>query len=419
MSTTEGTGGGTATRPSAPDDTAQPAEHTATPPDDNATAPPTGQNSTPRTDHDTTPPTGQKAASATGQDVASATDHEVASPGAGGDAAPGGGGVRLGPVWGPAGAALLAVLVATWWTSSPAVPGITLPGPLVEYGLPVTRLAMQLCALAAVGLSLLPKLLGFDDPDRTEPVLSGARAWAVLAAFGWAVTALAAMVLSAAELSPGRAPDPGAFVEALGSGQGLVISAACALAYTFFGLLAVRFGENVPAEIRIVVAVFGLLPLPVSGHASNWYWHELSMVSMELHVVAAALWTGGLVAMAVLLARHRDLLARALPRFSRLATVALVVVGLSGLFNGLVELALSPITRLPGSLFTTHYGQLVLAKIVCVAAIALLGANIRWRLMPAVARRRPAAFAAWAALELTVMGLAYGVAVALTRAPVA
>ncbi|MFC7381213.1 copper resistance D family protein [Sphaerisporangium rhizosphaerae] len=328
-------------------------------------------------------------------------------------------GARRGPVWGLAGAALVAVLVATWWTSPDSVPGIAIPGPLVEYGLPVTRLAMNLCALAAIGLSLLPKLVGFDDPGRTEPVLSTARTWAVLAAFGWTVTALAAMVLSAAELSPGRAPDPAAYVEAIGSGQGLVMSAACALAFTFFGLLAVRFGENVPAEIRVVVAVFGLLPLPVSGHASNWYWHELSMVSMELHVVAAAMWTGGLVAMAVLLARHRDLLARALPRFSRLATVALAVVALSGLFNGLVELALSPTTRLPGSLLTTHYGQLVIVKVLCVGAVALLGANIRWRLLPAVVQRRATAFAAWAALEVTVMGVAYGVAVALTRAPVA
>ncbi|GGK90305.1 copper resistance protein CopD [Sphaerisporangium melleum] len=339
------------------------------------------------------------------------------SPGDG--AASASGAVWRWPVWGLAGASLVAVLVATWRTAPQAVPGITLPGPLVQYGLPVTRLFMELFALAAVGLSLLPKLLGFDDPGRTEPVMARARVWAVLAAFGWAVAALVAMLLGAAEVVPGRFPDPGGYVEAIGAGQGLVLSAACALAYTFFGLLALRFGEKVPAELRVIVAVFGLLPLPVSGHASNWYWHDLSMVSMELHVVGAALWTGGLAATAVLLARHRDLLARALPAFSRLATVALLVVGLSGLFSALVELALSPTTRLPGSLFTTEYGLLVVAKLVCFGALGLLGAHIRWRLMPAIARGGTTAFAAWAAMEVTVMGLAYGVAVAITRAPVA
>jgi putative copper export protein len=327
--------------------------------------------------------------------------------------------VRRVPAWGLAGAGLLAVVVSTWWTAPEAVPGITLPGPFVEYGLPVVRLVLDLCALATVGLSLLPRFLGFDDPERTEPILSRARVWAVMAAFGWALAALVAMVLSAAEITPGRMPDPAVYVSLIGAGQGLVISAACALIYTFFGLLAVRFGEKVPAELRVVVAVFGLLPLPVSGHASNWYWHDLSMVSMELHVVAAAAWTGGLVALAVLLTRDRELLARALPRFSRLATVALVVVALSGLFSGLVELALSPTTSLPGSLFTTHYGQLVVAKVIFVCAVGALGANIRWRLLPGVARRQATSFAAWAALEVGVMGLAYGVAVALTRAPVA
>ncbi|WP_405146252.1 CopD family protein [Sphaerisporangium sp. NBC_01403] len=330
-----------------------------------------------------------------------------------------GGVVRWPVVWGGAGAALLAVVVASWWTSPEAVPGIAVPGPVVEYGLPVVRLILDLCALAVVGLSLLPRFLGFDDPERTEPILSRARNWAVLAAFGWAVAALVAMVLSAAEVTPGRMPDPAGYVSVIGSGQGLVISAACALIYTCFGLLAVRFGEKVPAELRVVVAVFGLLPLPVSGHASNWYWHDLSMVSMELHVVGASAWTGGLVALAVLLTRDRDLLARALPRFSRLATLALVVVALSGLFNGLVELGLSPTTRLPWSLFTTHYGQLVVAKIILVCAAAALGAHIRWRLLPGIAQRRATAFAAWAALEVGVMAVAYGVAVALTRAPVA
>ncbi|MFC4586832.1 copper resistance D family protein [Sphaerisporangium corydalis] len=344
------------------------------------------------------------------------------SPSHPGEGPPGGGPgfrVRWGPVVGLVGAALLAVVVASWWTSPGAVPGIAVPGPVIEYGLPVVRLVLDLCALATVGLSLLPRFLGFDDPLRTETVLARARSWAVFTAFGWAIAALVAMVMSAAEITPGRAPDPAAYVSVIGAGQGLVISAACALVYTFFGLLAVRFGEKVPAELRVIVALFGLLPLPVSGHASNWYWHDLSMVSMELHVIAASVWTGGLVALAVLLTRDRDLLARALPRFSRLATVALVVVGLSGLFNGLIELVLSPTTSLPGSLFTTRYGQLVVAKIVFVCVVAVLGANIRWRLLPGIARQKTTAFAAWAALEISVMGLAYGVAVALTRAPVA
>ncbi|GAA0363420.1 CopD family protein [Microbispora corallina] len=323
------------------------------------------------------------------------------------------------PVAGLTAGGALAVVIATWLTLPGAVPGIPMPGRVVEYGLPVTRLVLDLAATATVGLSLLPKLLGFDDPVRTEPLAARARHWAVLCALIWCAAALTSVVLSAAELTPGKIPDIADYVNGIGSGQGLVVSASCALAAAAVGMFAVRFGEKVPAELRVLVAGFGLLPLPVTGHASNWYWHDLSMVSMELHVLGAAAWTGGLIALAVLVHRDRELLARTLPRFSRLATYALLVVGASGIFNGVVELVLSPVERFPESLVTTRYGQLVLAKAALIGIVAVLGANIRWRLMPAVARRAPTAFAAWAAFELTVMGLAYGVAVALTRAPVA
>jgi putative copper resistance protein D len=158
--------------------------------------------------------------------------------------------------------------------------------------------------------------------------------------------------------------------------------------------------------------------LPLTGHASNWYYHDLSMVSMELHVVGAAAWAGGLAAVTVLLARHRDLLALALPRFSRLATWCEDVDGVSGLANGLQELALSPISTLPGSLLTTRYGVLVLAKIACLAVVAVIAVQVRGRILPAVAAGRRSTFTVWCGWEVAVLAVAYGVAVVLTRAAV-
>ncbi|GAA1007526.1 copper resistance protein CopD [Acrocarpospora pleiomorpha] len=323
------------------------------------------------------------------------------------------------PLAGLAIAGVFAVVIGTWLTAPDEAPGIPVPGILVDYGLPVTRLLLDLAALATVGLSLLPKLLGFDDVDRTEPIAARARHWAVMSALTWCAAALLATLLSAAEVMPGQIPDVGAYVETIGSGQGLIVSASAALLSAAVGTLAIRFGEKVPAELRVLIAMFGLLPLPVTGHASNWYWHDLSMVSMELHVIGASAWTGGLLAVTLFLATNRSLLATTLPRFSRLATICLFLVGLSGLFNGIVELLLTPTEPFPASLLTTGYGQLLLAKTAFAAAIALLAANIRWRLLPRITQAHPTAFATWAALELTIMGLAYGVAVALTRAPVA
>ncbi|MEW9549531.1 copper resistance D family protein [Nonomuraea sp. NPDC050783] len=318
--------------------------------------------------------------------------------------------------------AVAAAVAAGTFTAQESVPGIPMPGPFVTVGLPVVRVLLDLAAVAVVGLSLLPKLLGFDAPERTEPVLLRVRPLAVIAAWVWAICALLTIVLQTAELNPGGVPTFGmiaAYVGDVGTGQGLLFSAACALAAAGIGLMAVRFGEKVPAELRVIVALFGLLPIPVTGHAVNSVWHDPIMISMEIHVMGAAAWSGGLVATAAFLAPHRDLLAVALPRFSRLATLCLLLVGLSGLVTGLGTMALTPGVTLPDAIVTSHYGLLVVVKTALVAALVPLAAHIRFRLLPAVRQGRATALARWATAEVGVMGLAYGVAVAITRASIA
>jgi copper resistance protein D len=318
--------------------------------------------------------------------------------------------------------AVVSVVAASSFTAQESVPGIPMPGPVVSIGLPIVRVLLDVAAVAVVGLSLLPKLLGFKHPERTEPVLVRVRPLAVLAAWAWAICALLTIVLQTAELNPGAVPTFGmiaGYVGSVGTGQGLLFSAACALAAAGIGLMAVRFGEKVPAELRVIVALFGLLPIPVTGHAVNSVWHDPIMISMEIHVMGAAAWTGGLLATAAFLAPHRDLLAMALPKFSRMASVCLLLVALSGLITGLATMALTPGVTLPDAIVTSQYGLLVVVKTVLVALVVPLAAHIRFRLLPAVRRGQATALAGWAVAEVSVMGLAYGVAVAITRASIA
>jgi copper resistance protein D len=316
----------------------------------------------------------------------------------------------------------LGVFLGLGLSSTPAVVGVTDPGPVVRFAHPLVRTLLDLAATAVVGLSLLPKLLGFSRPNLTEPVMRLARPAAVVGAAVWAFTALLSIVIRAYETRPDIAVTMETvvdYIRRVGAGQGLLFSAVCALAYLWVGAMAVRRGESVPAELRILIAMFGLLPLPVTGHASNWKYHDYSMISMELHVLGAAAWTGGLAALIVLVSHRRTLLAEALPKFSKLATVSLVAVAATGLFNGILELALNPVTPLPDSLLTTSYGLVLVGKIVCAALLALLGANIRWRLLPHIAQHRTTAVVGWATVEVTIMGIAFGLAVILSRAPVA
>ncbi|MCT2586565.1 copper resistance D family protein [Actinophytocola gossypii] len=317
------------------------------------------------------------------------------------------------------GAALVGTLAGLAVTAAEPVPGLVEPDAAVRYGLPVVRGLLDVAAVVTVGLSLLPILVGYDRPARAEPVLAGSRRFAAVSALVWAVSALVALVLQTAEVRPGAGVSVDAVVAYVGqvaAGKALLFVAGLALVSFGLALAAVRLGERVPAELRTAVALFALLPLPVTGHATNFRWQDFTMVSLELHVLGAAAWTGGLAAVLVLLASNRALLATALPRFSMLATVCLVVVAVTGVFNGVVELTAT--RGLFDVLFSTGYGVLVLSKLTCLAVLAALGANIRWRLLPAIVGQRRTALVGWATAELAVMGLAIGFAVVLSRAPV-
>lgn len=135
-------------------------------------------------------------------------------------------------------------------------------------------------------------------------------------------------------------------------------------------------------------------------------------------MVAATAWAGGLAAVVVFLARQPALLTLALPRFSTLATWCVFVVGVTGIFNGVLELALSPITHLPGSLFTTRYGVLLIAKAACMTIVAVLAIHVRRRILPRVAAGRSTTVAVWCGVEILVLAAAFGIAVVLTRSSV-
>ncbi|MGB3443467.1 MAG: CopD family protein [Actinophytocola sp.] len=320
------------------------------------------------------------------------------------------------------GAALLAVLTGLLLTPVRPIAGVLEPDAVVRYGLPVVRVLFDLSAVATVGLNLLPLLVGLSRPKDAERVLTGARRAAAFSALALAVCALVTLVLQTAEVLPQAAGISlrrvAEYVVTVSAGKALVFVAVVALVSAGLSLWAVRAGESVPVELRAAVALFALLPLPVTGHATSWRWQDYAMISMELHVLGAAVWTGGLGAVAVVVAANRTLLAQTLPRFSALATACLSVVAVTGLFNATVELTSVPGRNLFDVLFGTGYGTLVILKIVCVACLAALGANIRWRLLPGIVRHQRTALVGWAALELAVMCAAFGFAVVLTRTPV-
>jgi copper transport protein len=125
--------------------------------------------------------------------------------------------------------------------------------------------------------------------------------------------------------------------------------------------------------------------LSLSGHSaadagSSW----LSELADWLHLAAASLWVGGLVQLAfVVWPLEPDLRRRAFLRFSKLATLLIVVLLAAGTYL--------TILRLPhlSDLWSERYGQVLLVKLALVSLALLWGAAHHFLVRPRLERGAP------------------------------
>lgn len=145
-------------------------------------------------------------------------------------------------------------------------------------------------------------------------------------------------------------------------------------------VLAVLVWRMAPALVRgvrwrlaVQVAVVAVLAsVALGGHARTGRWAGLAFPVDVAHLLAAAVWLGGLVVLAgVVLPRRDELTPRIAARFSTVATGAVAVVVLTGTFQ-----AVRQVGSLDG-LRDTNYGRLLALKVVGVLAIVGLGAFSR------------------------------------------
>ncbi len=248
--------------------------------------------------------------------------------------------------------------------------------------------------VVTVGLGLL----GSGALDRPRPVLrSGAAAAATL----WASITLLQIGLVMSELRGRADVFDSSRVQALV--VQLVIAALTALAWS----LSKRWPTSL---VAIVLACAGLLPVVLVGHPSSANNPLIASLTISVHVVGAAVWVGGLAALAWLAAVDEGEWSGALPRYSRLALVCVVALTVFG--------SIATFGRLdsPAELVTSRYGAIVLLKVVLLAALITAGwLQRRHTFRQSPVGRRP--FIMIAGLELFTMTLALALAAALSRTP--
>jgi copper transport protein len=237
---------------------------------------------------------------------------------------------------------------------------------------------------------------GWLAPPSLEPALRAAgperqvvaeRAWRRTLDAGRLALAAAVVVAlaEAADASGGIALD-GVSQFLFSNGAGLA-RAGTVVAVAMAVLLATRLPLAAAAWLALA-----FLAIAYGGHASSASERGLALVTDWIHLVAGAIWVGGIAQVAatwvpLALRGRRELgiaAARSvLPRFGRLALPAFLVVASTGLANALIQLGR------PEALFETGYGRVLAVKIGLVALIALASYGHAFRLRPALVAANP------------------------------
>ncbi len=290
--------------------------------------------------------------------------------------------------------------------------GITDTGPFIAWGVAILRILTDVAGILTIGFLISAAFL---DPSGKDGVLSAAGRKDVIrgswAAAIWAILSIIqAFFLLAYVLGVSLAE---AIAPSVVSTYATDVPATRALLVTFFIAAVIALGGFITATTDlsaagVVLALIAVSLPSLAGHGTGLGDHALALTAGVAHVVAAALWVGGL---AVLLfhAIKRDIpLGHALGRFSPLALIAIVLLAVSGLSNAF--------TRLNSfdELFTNGYGQVVLLKVTLILGLGFLGYQLRRRVLPTMnapgARKR---FMKVAAVEVMIMASAVGLGVAL------
>lgn len=139
-----------------------------------------------------------------------------------------------------------------------------------------------------------------------------------------------------------------------------------------------RWAPGAASAFGIVGAVVGVVSFAFDGHTASEGPRILHAVVNVVHVSAAAVWFGGLVAV-VVVTRRGGALGPLLVGFSRLATVALVAVFLAGTTMSVL------ILDDPSGLTDTEWGRRLLTKVAAVGVAAVLGGYHHLRVVPRLA----------------------------------
>ncbi|GGD08216.1 cytochrome c oxidase assembly protein [Nocardioides daphniae] len=322
----------------------------------------------------------------------------------------------LGPVGPGALVALLGlgvmalVLALAGGVESP-LPGLPYAGALTAWALPVVLFLGDAAAVVTVAGLVVPLLTAVKLRDGLGGLQRTAVGTARWSATTWLLLTLAEIWLTASDIFavPVGRVGPGDVSTLLTD-----FSQGVSLAWQLGLLAALAVGSLLVttawrAALALLLALAALVPTLLTGHSASSGSHSTAVVAIGFHVLAAVVWSAGVLALWWHLRADDELRVRAARRFSALAAWCFGLVAASGLISAYVRL-----DGLAGFV-TSGYGRAALAKVVVLALLGVVAVRLR----RAVTGTAPSwrGFTALTGIELAAMSAAVGLGVALSRTP--
>lgn len=287
------------------------------------------------------------------------------------------------------------------------------PGAVTRFGTSLVRLTADLAAAVCSGSLVFAAF--FTSPRKSGglgPDGYAALRWAMAAAWTWFAAGFAMIFFEMADASGqplGSVLAPDSFLGLLNAliepkAWSVTAVIALVLALSCHVVLSWR-----PTLLLAGVSLVGVIAPAVVSHSASNAGHDFGTNVIVIHVVAAALWLGTLVAVAAHLRRGGGHTALVLNRYRKLALVCFAVLAVSGTIDALILIS-------PAELLTTGYGGMVGLKVLALLSLGAVGIFARGR----VTRTAPGDGSRVLRLlgaEITIMLVTMGVSMGMAHTP--
>ena len=288
------------------------------------------------------------------------------------------------------------------------------PGPTVRWGIPLAKAFVHLGAALAVGSLMVAAFVLSRKAKAFSLALVVAACGAGLMTVASGTSAFftfMAIYVEPVSIDQQFGDLLWLYLQSTEIGRSWLITMGLSAIVTVLSVVVRSFGGVLAAGVLSVAALW---PLAEQGHAAGTANHEAAVSASYAHSVFAAMWVGGLAVMAIIAWSEKPSASQLhgmLQRYSTIALVSFIVVAVSGLTNAWLRV---------GTLaeLASGYGALVIAKTLSLVILGVMGALYRGKLLGKLEEGTQKNFTVVSrmiAAELTVMGVASGLASALAR----